>query len=112
MNEIIKHKFIIAAFIGILCLSIASANYVLPGSNSIILKEITFKDPNNSGNYITFYPPTHLFEIHQSGAQIITGSYTEMKDCYSLKYDQGFGQVAQKSKNGVISPKGNEWIKV
>jgi hypothetical protein len=89
-----------------------SANHVIPGSNNVVSKEVTFKDPDNSGNYITLYPADHLFEIHQSGAQIITGSYTEMKDCYSLKYDQGSGQVAQKSKNGVISPKGNEWIKV
>lgn len=73
-------------------------------------KPIKFVDPEcPESRYMILYP-NGSFEIYQP-TENLTGTYIEYPDKYGLKYDQGFGQEAIKTKDGVLSPAGNVWIR-
>jgi hypothetical protein len=103
-NIITNNKGLIVA---ILLLASISGAYAINDNG----KTITFVDPDcPDTRYMVLYP-NGTFEIYQP-TENLTGTYTEYPDKYGLKYDQGFGQEAIKTKNGIKSPVGNEWIKV
>lgn len=107
IRQFIKRNYVML-FIGLLILlsSAAAANYVLPSRN-----EITYQDPNDAANYLTINQVEHSFIIHQASGEMLSGTYTETSESYNLKYDQGFGQTCLKQGNGIVTPKGNTWVR-
>jgi hypothetical protein len=109
-KEVVKNKTLFVA-LGILLATILGVHSMAQTGTIGISNEITFQDPNNSQNYMVVDTGQHSFYIHQSNGEQLSGTYTETSQSYNLKYDQGFGQTAIKTKDGVISPRGNVWVK-
>lgn len=84
--------------------------------------DVTYKDPNDPGNYIVVNKLDHTFIINQDGTDepVLTGTYTVAHDpisgrsFYNFEFTRGFGQQAEivDGGNGVKSPAGNVWVKV
>jgi hypothetical protein len=108
---ILKNKFIIMVFISTMLMSVAAANYILPGSHNIVSTGIVFQDPNNHQAGMTLNPLTHEFIIHNPSGTVSTGTYKELDDRYVVIYDGGLSQNVPKWEGGVLGPNGEKWIR-
>lgn len=105
-----KYPHIIAGVVFVLFVITVSAAANHDNSiNQVFTKDITFVDPGNSKNIITFYPEKRetidgTFKMLQQSGQTIGGTYIETQREYQVTATEtGEGKNFYKTKDGGIN---------
>jgi len=105
----LKKSHLIAAILLLIMGATATANYVLPFVSSITANEVTYKDPANPNNFITFNHAEHTFYSQQNG-ETYSGPYSETSQAYSV--NGAIGTTIKKiGTDKIENPGGQPWVK-
>lgn len=86
-----------------------AANPGITGTYSTYSNEITYRDPVNHDNYITFNHAEHTFFLQQDG-QIYSGPYSETSQAYNINGNIGT-TIKKIGTDEIEVPNSQPWVK-